>query len=60
MTISEQPTRVRYRVMLMIFVCVVITYLDRSNISITAPAMRKELGFDTVQMGWILSAFGWT
>ena len=60
MTITEQPTRMRYRVMLMIFVCVVITYLDRSNISITAPAMRKELGFDTVQMGWILSAFGWT
>jgi MFS transporter, ACS family, D-galactonate transporter len=39
---------------------VVITYLDRSNISITAPAMRKELGIDTVHMGWILSAFGWT
>jgi len=46
--------------MLMIFVCVVITYLDRSNISITAPTMRKELGIDTVHMGWILSAFGWT
>ena len=60
MTITEQPTRTRYRVMLMIFVCVVITYLDRSNISITAPAMHKELGFSTVQMGWILSAFGWT
>ena len=60
MTITEQPTRTRYRVMLMIFVCVVITYLDRSNISITASAMHKELGFSTVQMGWILSAFGWT
>jgi ACS family D-galactonate transporter-like MFS transporter len=60
MTITEQPTRTRYRVMLMIFVCVVITYLDRSNISITAPAMHKEFGFTTVQMGWILSAFGWT
>lgn len=60
MTITEQPTRVRYRVMLMIFVCVVITWLDRSNISITAPAMHKELGFNTVQMGWILSAFSWT
>jgi len=57
---TENPTRYRYRVMLMIFVCVVITFLDRSNISITAPAMRKELGIDTVHMGWILSAFGWT
>src|ERR1700722_20366447 len=60
MTLAEKPTRVRYRVMLMIFVCVVITYLDRSNISITAPAMHKELGLNTVQMGWILSAFSWT
>ena len=46
--------------MLMIFVCVAITYLDRSNISLTAPAMGKELGIDPVQMGWILSGFGWT
>jgi ACS family D-galactonate transporter-like MFS transporter len=58
--LAQKPTRQRYLVMLMIFVSVVITFLDRSNISITAPAMRKELGFDTVQMGWILSAFGWT
>ncbi|HEU0162631.1 MAG TPA: MFS transporter [Rhizomicrobium sp.] len=58
--LAGKPTRVRYLVMCMLFVSVVITYLDRSNLSITAPAMRHELGFDTVQMGWILSAFGWT
>jgi ACS family D-galactonate transporter-like MFS transporter len=57
---SEKPTRRRYLAMLMIFVCVAITYLDRSNISIAAPAMGKELGLDTVRMGWVLSAFGWT
>ena len=59
-SITGNPTRHRYVVMAMIFICVVITYLDRSNISITAPVMRKELGIDTVRMGWILSAFGWT
>jgi ACS family D-galactonate transporter-like MFS transporter len=58
--LTDKPTRHRYVVMLMIFVCVVITYLDRSNISITASTMRHELGIDTVRMGWILSAFGWT
>jgi ACS family D-galactonate transporter-like MFS transporter len=58
--VAEQPTRHRYVIMLMLFVSVVITYLDRSNISITAPAMGKELGFNNVQMGWILSGFGWT
>ena len=50
MTETLKPTRHRYLVMLMLFVSVVITYLDRSNISITAPAMGKELGFDNVQM----------
>jgi len=58
--VTEKPTRHRFVIMLMIFVSVVITFLDRSNISITAPAMRTELGIDTVHMGWILSAFGWT
>jgi ACS family D-galactonate transporter-like MFS transporter len=45
--------------MVMLFVCVVVTYLDRSNISVTAPAMRQELGLNIEQMGWVLSAFGW-
>jgi ACS family D-galactonate transporter-like MFS transporter len=59
-TLAEKPTRARYLVMLMLFVSVVVTFMDRSNLSITAPAMRADLGIDTVQMGWILSAFGWT
>lgn len=58
--LTEKPTRARYLVMLMLFVSVVVTFMDRSNLSITAPAMRTELGIDTVHMGWILSAFGWT
>src|SRR5476649_1625311 len=57
---DSKPTRQRYVVMLMIFVSVVITFLDRSNISITAPAMGKELGIDTVRMGWIFTGFAWT
>ena len=46
--------------MALLFVSVTINYLDRSNLSITAPAMRADLGFDTAQMGFVLSAFGWT
>jgi ACS family D-galactonate transporter-like MFS transporter len=58
--LAEKPTRARYLVMLMLFVSVVVTFMDRSNLSITAPAMRADLRIDTVHMGWILSAFGWT
>src|SRR2546423_8116226 len=57
---GEGATRSRFAIMVMLFVTVVINYLDRSNLSITAPAMRAELGLDTAQMGLILSAFGWT
>ncbi|ARP97253.1 MFS transporter [Bordetella genomosp. 13] len=46
--------------MVMLFITVVINYLDRSNLSIAAPALRDELGLDTVHEGLILSAFGWT
>jgi ACS family D-galactonate transporter-like MFS transporter len=60
MTAPGEPSRHRYAVAAMLFVSVVITYLDRSNISVTAPAMRRELGLSIEQMGWILSAFGWT
>ncbi|HET7083997.1 MAG TPA: MFS transporter [Rhizomicrobium sp.] len=57
---TEKPTRHRYVVMTMIFVCVAITFLDRGNISLTAPLMGKELGIDPKHMGWILSGFSWT
>lgn len=57
---EEKPTRSRYLIMVLLFLSVTVNYLDRSNLSITAPAMRAELGFDTAQMGFVLSAFGWT
>jgi len=37
-----------------------INYLDRSNLAVAGPAVSKDLGLDSVQMGYILSAFGWT
>jgi ACS family D-galactonate transporter-like MFS transporter len=57
---DTRPTRSRFVIMVLLFTCVMINYLDRSNISITAPAMRAALGLDTAQMGYVLSAFGWT
>lgn len=59
-TAGEAPSRKRLVVMLLLFVTVVINYLDRSNLSITAPAMSRDLGIDSARMGLILSAFGWT
>jgi MFS transporter, ACS family, D-galactonate transporter len=57
---EEKPTRRRFSIMWMLFVCVVINYLDRTNISIVAPRLTEELHLSPVRLGMILSAFGWT
>lgn len=56
---SEKPTRVRFKVLAFIFVSVVINYMDRSNISVAATAIGKDLELTSVQLGLIFSAFGW-
>jgi len=58
-TVATKPTRVRSAVLAMLFVTVVINYLDRSNISVAAPALAQDLKFSPERLGWILSAFGW-
>ncbi len=57
---QPQPTRARYLIAMMLFVSVVINYLDRANLSVAAPQLAKDIGFDDTQKGWILAAFGWT
>jgi len=54
------PTRARYLIAVMLFASVVINYLDRANLSVAAPQLAKDLGFDDAQKGYILAAFGWT
>ena len=46
--------------MVMLFITVVINYMDRSNLSVAAPAIADEFGLSTAQQGLLLSAFGWT
>jgi ACS family D-galactonate transporter-like MFS transporter len=58
-TDRREPTRVRYRILAMLFVTVVINYLDRSNLSVAAPSLSRDLALDPFQRGLLLSAFGW-
>lgn len=50
---------IRYRVVGMIFLLALINHIDRANISIAAPAMIRELGWDEARFGIIFSAFLW-
>uniref|UniRef100_UPI00262716B6 MFS transporter n=1 Tax=uncultured Chitinophaga sp. TaxID=339340 RepID=UPI00262716B6 len=57
---TVKPTRVRFQVLFLIFVNVVINYMDRSNLAVAASEIDKEFSFTPVQLGLIFSAFSWT
>ncbi|MBP2625413.1 MAG: glucarate transporter [Firmicutes bacterium] len=57
--VNTKKTNVRYFILAMIFIVTTFNYVDRATLSIAAPSMRKELGFDAVTMGMAFSAFGW-
>jgi ACS family glucarate transporter-like MFS transporter len=53
-------TRTRWMILAMLFAITTINYADRATISLAAPGIRKELGLDAVQMGFVFSAFAWS
>ncbi|WP_027415481.1 MFS transporter [Aneurinibacillus terranovensis] len=57
LTLNKSKTR--WLVLFMICLMYLITFMDRTNISVVAPSMSKEFGFDQVTMGFIFSAFTW-
>ena len=57
---KQKKTGIRYRMLALVFVNVVINYLDRSNLSVAATGLGKELSLSSVELGLVFSAFGWT
>src|SRR3982750_235652 len=49
--------RVRYLLIMLIFVVSAVVYIDRSNISIAGTYLAPDYGIDKVQLGWVFSAF---
>jgi ACS family D-galactonate transporter-like MFS transporter len=58
--VTAVASRRRFVIMGLLFVTVVINYLDRSNLSIAAPSITTEFALTPVQLGVVFSAFGWT
>src|ERR1039458_8693831 len=56
---SESRNRYSWIVVLAIFLGTMINYLDRVNISVTAPIMSTEYGWNTANLGIIFSSFFW-
>src|SRR6202162_2002115 len=53
----SKPPGPRWLVLLLISFMYLITYMDRSNISVAAPAIAKEFGLSKTAMGWVFSVF---
>ena len=47
----------RWKILALLTLISIITYVDRVNISITARQMMPAFGLDQVQMGYVFSAF---
>src|ERR1700716_3022172 len=50
----------RYLVYGGLFVMVLISYVDRINLSVAAGPISRAYGLDTIAMGYLLSAYLWT
>ena len=57
--IQEHGWPRRFNVTILMFLSVVILYMDRVNISVVAPVLMQELGWDQAMMGFVFSFFSW-
>lgn len=56
---AAQPGRRRYLTLVMIFITVVICYVDRANLAVASMHIQKEFGITKAEMGYVFSAFAW-
>src|SRR4029079_13185978 len=60
MAANAEVTRVRWTMVFMVFLGTAINYIDRANLRLAMPFLKKELGLDPASAGLVLGAFFWT
>jgi sugar phosphate permease len=56
-TAPAPASRVRYRVLALACALAVVTYIHRIGFAVGAPEIKKSLGFDDAQVGYLMAAF---
>lgn len=56
---ATKATKTRYYIVAMLFIVTAFNYGDRATLSMVSSAMTGELHMNSVQMGYIFSAFSW-
>jgi sugar phosphate permease len=61
MTESARRSALKIRHLILFVLCLMyfVAYVDRVNISVAGPAMRKDLGLTPIELGLIFSAFAY-
>lgn len=54
---AAKPGRRRYLTLVMIFITVVICYVDRANLAVASAHIQEEFGITKAEMGYVFSAF---
>ena len=55
--LGARTSHVRYLILLILFAVTAISYADRATLSMTGPAIAKQLAMSPVAMGYALSSF---
>lgn len=59
MEIIKRP-KIRFTILSIIFFITILSFADRTAISIAGDAISKDFGINHITLGYIFSAFGWT
>src|SRR4030066_519404 len=60
LTEEHKKSYFRWVIVSLLFFATAINYGDRTVLSIAGPALAKSLQLNSVSMGYIFSAFGWS
>src|SRR2546422_10771128 len=58
-TMTRSALKIRHLILFVLCLMYFIAYIDRVNISVAGPMLRKELGLTPTELGLIFSAFAY-
>jgi MFS transporter, ACS family, hexuronate transporter len=56
-TLPDKPTRYRWVVCALIFLATTVNYIDRQVLGILAPVLQREIGWNEIEYGYIVTSF---
>ncbi|MDT9689026.1 MFS transporter [Streptomyces sp. P9(2023)] len=57
---GRRPSRVRWKMFVLLLGVVALNYIDRGSVSVALPLITEDLGLSKETTGFVLSAFFWT